>query len=607
MLMTHGFRFSSTAALLTLLVWLFMVAPATGAVDPREHHRLPLESDLQFLEDPSTELDLQDVRQREDWRRLDGHTFNRGYSDSAWWLKVSLPNRADKGLERLLSIDYPVLGDVRVHVLADGQLRTSYQMGHDYPYSQRPMDHRFFVVPLDWAPHETLDVYVRVDTDSSVQVPVTLWDRETFRSHDITANILQGIYFGAFLVIGVYNLLLFFALGERNYLYYVGFVFSIALLMASLTGYGFRYLWPGSTEWNDQAILIFICGVLGFAALFVRRFLELNELSPKLDAVALLVITASGIGAVLSFFLSYFVMISVLIPMVVLGCAAAFVGGIYAWYKGQATAKYYVMAWSFVLAGGVILALSKGGVLPSNFFTDHAAQLGSIIEVVLLSFALAQRINVERQLRYQAQSETLETARRLNRELEDRVRERTQELEDLNEKLNELSVTDGLTGLRNRRFLDQQLRQEVERARRTGRSLAVAMMDIDHFKPINDTHGHQTGDECLKMVGEIIHANLRSPQDTAARYGGEEFALILPETDEEGALRVLDRVRQQMAGASISYDGVTLQMTLSGGVTVQRDAEAITPEQLLAEADEALYRAKSEGRDRVCVYGPSAP
>ncbi|NIV30192.1 MAG: diguanylate cyclase, partial [Anaerolineae bacterium] len=130
----------------------------------------------------------------------------RGYSDSAWWLRVSLPNRGDTPLERLLSIDYPVLGDVRVYVLADGQLRTSYQMGHDYPYSHRPMDHRFFVVPVEWAPNETLDVYIRVHTDSSVQVPVTLWDRETFRSHDISANILQGIYFGAFLVIGVYNL-----------------------------------------------------------------------------------------------------------------------------------------------------------------------------------------------------------------------------------------------------------------------------------------------------------------------------------------------------------------------------------------------------------------
>ena len=607
MLTVHGIRSTNIVALLILAAFVLLAAPASGSPDIREHHRLPLENELRFLEDPGSGQDLKDVRGRDDWQRLDGHTFNRGYSDSAWWLRVSLANDGNTELERFFSIDYPVLGDVQVYVLADGELRHSWQLGHDYPYSQRPVDHRFFVVPLEWQPHETLDVFVRVRTESSVQVPVTLWDRETFRSHDITANILQGIYFGAFLVIGVYNLLLFFALGERNYLYYVGFVFSIALLMASLTGYGFRYLWPGATEWNDQAILIFICGVLGFAGLFTRRFLELSRLSIALNVFALLVIIASGICAVLSFFLGYFTLISVLIPLVVLGCIMAFAAGVYAWYQGQTTAKYYVIAWSFVLAGGAILALSKGGVLPSNFFTDHAAQLGSIIEVVLLSFALAQRINVERQLRYQAQSETLETARRLNRELEDRVRERTQELEELNQRLNELSVTDGLTGLRNRRFLDAQLRQEVDRARRSGRPMAVAMLDIDHFKPVNDTYGHQTGDECLKMVGEIIHANLRSPQDTAARYGGEEFAMILPETDEEGAMRVLERIRQQVAAASVSYEGVTLRMTLSGGVTIQRDAEAVTPEQLLAEADGALYRAKSGGRDQVCVYRPSAP
>lgn len=598
---THEIRPIHTVMLLALLAWL-LPAPASGADHFFDHSRLPLEQRLQFLEDSSGDLGLAAVRERDDWQQLQGPTFNRGYSDSAWWLRVRLSNEAATGRERLLSIGYPVLGDVQVHVLADGQRHESWQLGHDYPYSQRPLDHRFFVVPLEWEANETLAVYVRVRTESSVQVPVTLWERETFRTHDITANILHGIYFGAFLVIGVYNLLLFFALGERSYLYYVGFVFTLALLMASLSGYGFRYLWPTATEWNDQAILVFICGVLVFAGLFIRRFLQLSQLSARLDGLALLVVSVSSVTAVLSFWLSYSALILVLIPLVVLGCLIAFFGGIYAWYRGQATAKYYVLAWSFLLTGGIILALSKGGVLPSNVFTDHAAQLGSIFEVVLLSFALAQRINVERQLRYEAQSETLETARRLNRELEDRVRERTRELETLNRKLNELSVTDELTGLRNRRFLDEQLRQEVEWARRTGRPMAVAMLDIDHFKPVNDTYGHQVGDECLTMVGAIVHANLRSPQDTAARYGGEEFAMILPETDEQGAVRVLERIRQQVSEVSHTNEGVSLALTLSGGVTIQREAASVTPEQLLADADRALYRAKAEGRDRVCVY-----
>ena len=593
----------NVTAIIGCLLIMAMTMPSAFAADLQHVYQMPLNDRIEFLEDPAGNLDLESVRQRDGWQEQGEGAFNQGYSDSAWWLRFSLGNDTDRAVNRLLSLEYPVLGDVQVHVVSDRTEPRFYQLGHNYPYKQRPVDHRFFVVPLEWQPAERLTVYIRVKSQTSIQVPATLWEPDTFHSHDMTANILQGIYFGAFLVIAVYNLLLYFALGERNYLYYVGFVMSMALLMASLTGYGFRHLWPGATVWHDQAILVFISGILGFAGLFIRRFLELNTISVALDRLALGVVVISGICVVLAFHLSYFTLIALLIPMVVFGCILAFVGGIYAWVKGQATAKYYVIAWTFVLAGGAILALSKGGALPSNFFTDHAAQLGSMIEVVLLSFALAQRINVERQLRYQAQSETLETTRRLNRELEERVQERTQELENLNEKLNELSVTDGLTGLRNRRFLDQQLEQEVGRAWRSEHPLSVAMLDIDHFKSVNDTYGHQVGDECLRMVGEILHAALRSPSDTGARYGGEEFVMILPDTSRAEALAVVERVRERIHAARVECEGVVLALTVSAGVTGHRVDESVTPDQLLVEADEALYYAKESGRDRACAYG----
>lgn len=592
-----------TGAMIVCLLIMALPIPSAFAADLQHVYQMSLNDRIEFLEDPSGELDLGAVRQRDDWQQQGQGAFNQGYSDSAWWLRFSLSNDTDQTFNRLLSLEYPVLGDVQVHVVSERAEPRFFQLGHNYPYKQRPVDHRFFVVPLEWQAGETLTVYMRVRSQTSVQVPATLWEPDTFHSHDMTANILQGIYFGAFLVIAVYNLLLYFALGDRNYLYYVGFVMSMALLMASLTGYGFRHLWPGATVWNDQSILVFISGILGFAGLFIRRFLELDKISVLLDRLAQAVVVISAICAVLAFYLSYFTLIAVLIPLVVFGCILAFAGGIFAWLKGQATAKYYVIAWTFVLAGGAILALSKGGVLPSNFFTDHAAQLGSMIEVVLLSFALAQRINVERQLRFQAQSETLETTRRLNRELEERVQERTRELENLNERLNELSVTDELTGLRNRRFLDQQLEQEVGRAWRSGRPLSVAMLDIDHFKPVNDTYGHQVGDECLRLVGEILHASLRSPSDTGARYGGEEFVMILPDTECDDALAVVERVRERIHASRVESDGVVLELTMSAGVTCCRVDDSVTPDQLLAEADEALYRAKETGRDRVCVYG----
>ena len=590
-----------TTAFLLIALMSVLVAMA-GTVSWQDSGRLDLADRLSFLEDPRGDLTLDDVRVSDDWRAHDSSTFNKGYSDSGWWLRFDLTNDELQSVQRLLSIAYPVLGDVQVHVLANGEVRDFHQLGHDYPFHQRPVDHRYFIVPLEWQAQESLDIYLRVKSDSSVQVPVKLWEPETFYSHDMTRNILHGIYFGALLVIAVYNLLLFFALGDRNYLYYVGLVLAMALLLASLTGYGYRHLWPAASQWNDQAILVFVCAVLLFGAQFSRRFLELRTLSPPLDYVLLFMMGIAALVLVAVPFMSYQALILTLIPLVVVGCIYAFGCGLYAWRQGQVTARYYVIAWSFLLAGGVILALSKGGVLPSNAFTDHAVQIGSLIEVVLLSFALAQRINVERKLRYEAQAETLATSRQLNRELEERVQARTRELETLNERLNELSMTDELTGLRNRRFLDSVLKQEVERARRSGRPLAVALLDIDHFKPVNDTHGHQVGDECLRLVGELIHSGLRWPSDVACRYGGEEFAIVFPDTDAEGALIVVERIRERISSTRIEVDDLSLQLTVSGGVHAQSIAADTESDRLLRCADEALYRAKAEGRDRACIY-----
>lgn len=594
-------RMSGLAGLLLLMVAMPLMGQSLPLSQQPEWN---LDQEMDYLEDPSGNLTLEEVRRSDDWQQQTRTTFNKGYSDSAWWLRLNLTNEQGRSLRRLLSIAYPVLGDVQVHLISSQGDSRFYQMGHDYPYNQRPVDHRHFVVPVSWAAGEEVSLYLRIQSDTSVQVPLTLWKPDTFYSHDTTQNILHGIYFGALLVIAAYNLLLFFALGDRNYLYYVGFVGFMGMIMASLTGYGFRHIWPAATEWNDQAILFFLSGTLAFAALFSRRFLRIRQISRNLDIAALALLVVSGICAVLAFYLPYRVVITLLIPLVVAGCMLGFGGGIYAWSRGQVTAKYYVLAWSFLLAGASVLALSKGGVLPSNDFTDNAAQLGSLFEVVLLSFALAQRINVERRLRYEAQSETLATARRLNMELEDRVHERTRELESLNRKLNELSVTDELTGLRNRRHMDHVLRLELERAKRSGRPLAVALLDIDHFKPVNDTHGHPVGDECLKLVSEIIHAGLRWPSDTATRYGGEEFAIIFPDTDAKGAFVVVERIRERIREARIEVENVVISLTVSAGIYAPEVHPSLTTEELVRGADEALYQAKETGRDKTCIFAP---
>ena len=159
------------------------------------------------------------------------------------------------------------------------------------------------------------------------------------------------------------------------------------------------------------------------------------------------------------------------------------------------------------------------------------------------------------------------------------------------------AVTDPLTGLANRRSFDDELALEWRRAERVGTGLALILADVDDFKPVNDTHGHQKGDEVLRRVGELLGAAVRQV-DLAARYGGEEFAVIVPETDLGDALKLAERLRSNVMRAEIELsDGTRLHVTSSFGVAIK--GEFGRAEELIAAADEALYAAKRAGKNRV--------
>lgn len=175
------------------------------------------------------------------------------------------------------------------------------------------------------------------------------------------------------------------------------------------------------------------------------------------------------------------------------------------------------------------------------------------------------------------------------------------ELREMNTQLEALSVTDALTGLANRRRLMARLEEEVRRAWRTKAPLAVVMIDIDHFKEVNDTHGHAMGDQVLRNIGAMLNANLRTT-DLAARYGGEELTLVLPHTEAAAALQVAENLRQKFADLEHVLDGVTIRKTASMGLVIRLGGEDEPgAEELLKKADEALYRAKQGGRNRVEV------
>jgi diguanylate cyclase (GGDEF)-like protein len=174
--------------------------------------------------------------------------------------------------------------------------------------------------------------------------------------------------------------------------------------------------------------------------------------------------------------------------------------------------------------------------------------------------------------------------------------------------LQDLATKDGLTGVANRRSLDDTLRLEWLRAQREATPLSFMLADVDHFKCFNDTYGHQKGDECLRAVAGMVSSKIFRPADLVARYGGEEFAIVMPGTDLEGAISVAERVREAVEALEIRHhtSETAAHVTMSIGVASTIPSQTGKPETLIAAADAALYRSKREGRNRVSVHSEQA-
>jgi diguanylate cyclase (GGDEF)-like protein len=198
---------------------------------------------------------------------------------------------------------------------------------------------------------------------------------------------------------------------------------------------------------------------------------------------------------------------------------------------------------------------------------------------------------------------------RMEAQLDNIIQERTlelqitlQELAEKNQLLQAQSTTDALSGVRNRAYFDQKIAAELNRSRREQRSLAVVLLDIDFFKQVNDDFGHLAGDQVIRQVAGLIQSNLKRCSDHVCRYGGEEFALILPNTDVEGALEVAERIRSMLAAEALQVEDHQLTITISAGcyaATAQADS---SPEYYIHCADKALYQAKNAGRNRAISY-----
>ncbi|MET0263977.1 MAG: diguanylate cyclase [Duganella sp.] len=261
------------------------------------------------------------------------------------------------------------------------------------------------------------------------------------------------------------------------------------------------------------------------------------------------------------------------------------VAGILALRFGSRLTTSFVAAVSMATATMISHGMRPFGNLPAHVDVVRGQEFMLTLGVIGIGFSVL-----------------IDELRARERELEARVLERTHELEESNERLKTLSATDGLTGIANRRRFDETLASEWSRARRDGRPLMLAMLDVDLFKQYNDSHGHQAGDEVLRRVAAELETRIRRSGDLVARYGGEEFAIISHASNEDNALAMAELVCTSVAALQLPHPGSPFGMvTVSVGVALIAPQEADSIVAFLRAADMALYRAKLQGRNRVAL------
>ena len=415
----------------------------TSAVELDEHTRhLPLGQVMQVFEDPLGEARIEDITSTAFESRFQPHqnaVFNAGYSRSVHWVRVDLNYRPQtvQGARRwLLEVAYPPLDSLQLY-LADGQggYRLAGDTGDTKPWASREIRQGNYLFEIELQPNQPQRAYLRVASEGSIQVPLSLWSQHAYLEAQPGRIYVLGMIYGVLLAMLVYNLFIYISIRDQSYLFYILYIAAFGLYQVSVNGAGVQFLWPDRPWWANAATPLLIGATGLFGCLFTRSFLRTAEHSRWMDRLLRLIIGFSVVVMVLALTTDYGLSLRLATALALLFTLAVFAAGILAWLRGMRVARYFIIAWSALLIGGQINTLMVLGHLPHNFLTMYASQLGAALEVVLLSMALADRINALKDER----AKILESARsdleQLNRELAESNRLKDEFLSNISHEL----------------------------------------------------------------------------------------------------------------------------------------------------------------------------
>ena len=501
-----------------------------------------------------------------------------GITKSVYWIRFYLPHNNDDALEfgQLLQLNNPNIDKIDLFLpVADysdpAKVRyVAKTAGVSRPSATMDIRDNTWVFPIPQQIRKDHFLYLRLESTSALRLPMVLRQSSDFISETFLKNMGFGIFFGILLSMFLYNLFIFFVLRDKAYLFYILYICFMFIYQFQVHGY--LKLWV-TLSYPIHNAIFWLCLSAAFisAIYFTSNFLQVTKENSHWDKILKALVGIAILQGALGVS-GYNVWANQIAhglglggPLLIIGLAA------FRFHQGFKPARYYLLAWGILSVGIIIWVLAA--YIPDTFSAATYLLVATASEAILLSFALSDRFRV--MLRK-----------------ESALKEHIQYYRDL-------SLSDALTGLYNKRHFTKKLLQEVEFAHQNNTLLSLLMIDIDHFKAYNDQYGHWAGDQVLIRFGESLLTTLENGQ-LAFRYGGEELVVLVPNANCKEATLLAERIRQKLLAEEFTPDSdIKVSVSVSIGATELTSED--TPDSLFQRADTALYKAKETGRNQVCM------
>lgn len=483
-----------------------------------------------------------------------------GFNESYLWIKLDIAVQDCFNCKWILELDYPLLDFVSMYLISNDKVVLFDYISDKKPFRSRTYQYRNPVFSLGTLPSGNYNIYLKIKTKGTLRFPISIWKENILFDYSARVNLVYGMYMGLLLLL-FFIIIIFYANYKlKHFIFFDIFIICAFVFNSIQDGFLFILLSPSSTVWKYSAYIVSGSVGLSFFSAFMYDFLSPGKFRLSIRYLYYILYGWAAFTILSLLFAPVsvsLVLFSILGIVFVVPNLFAILSSVFA---GDRAGLFALTGFLFFIAGISLFALRGFGILPSNVLTLHTKEVGIVLLVFVITLGIVDHFN--------------------NFRLQ--------------------SIVDDLTGLYNRRYFFNTAEPVFEKCKSVSAPVSLMILDLDHFKDINDNYGHSVGDAALVAFASSLSSHLRKT-DIAARIGGEEFAILLPYTELQDAVNIANRMRENIESLIVKVDDVSLTFTVSIGVAAL-SADVDTLDSLMRAADHALYRAKDNGRNRAVAY-----